>query len=130
MTALPLPQFDGSPEAFVSFKFEFDLKIRSRKDLSDRDKLVQYFDCLTGPFKTTFLLNLCPSGDFDAILKCGFDPVYDSFKAMFGKCTRVLTHLNEKFRHIPKLTECSGEALRLFIDSLRPIESICAAAES
>src|SRR5699024_5235082 len=99
----------------------------SRDDLSDRDKIGRLFDCLTGPFKTTFLLRICPSASYSIVSGFKFSDVYAAFKRQFETHRMVQLNMGRKFNQLPRLSNLMDtDAIETFIDSLRPIAAICA----
>src|SRR5699024_3585174 len=121
--------FDGSPEAFATFKFDVDLEIASRDDLSDREKLTHFFRSLTPQCKSKLLMSLCPSSDYQIILRSSFATVYDHFKRQFQSYDQIKFTVDQSFRDIgPLPNDFRPGVLQNFIEKVGPIASICAAA--
>src|SRR5699024_1763801 len=117
-----ISQFDGSPEAFATFKFDVDLEIASRDDLSDREKLTYFFRSLTPQYKSKLLMRLCPSSDYQIIFRSSFDTVYDHFKRQFQSYEQIRLSVDQSFRNVDPLPDDYRPCvLRDFIENIRPI---------
>lgn len=125
---LNITPFDGSPEKYLCFKFQIDLKVAHRKTLTNLKKLEYFFDCLTDGYKTDFILKLSPDANFSFIFGLNFYEVYAIFKNEFESVHRILAHMDQKFSQILPLQErkLSFQKVEQFIHSLRPIALICA----